>query len=232
MHHWHYLDLPITDYTDGLDLQRRIVAAKKEGRLGAEVVLLLEHPPVFTLGRNGGRENLMVSEAFLAARGIDVVQIERGGNITFHGPGQLVVYPIVSLDRMGMGVRRYVGGLEAAMVRTAADWGVDAAGDEANRGVWIGGRKLGSIGVAVTRGISFHGLALNVNLSLEPFSWINPCGIENCRMTSLMAEASREIPMAEVRAGMIAHLAAVFGKALIPMEPAALLDRLPNADVN
>lgn len=221
-----WVNLPTTAYPEALALQHRIVAAKKEGRLDEDVVLVLDHPPVFTLGRNGGRENLIVSEDFLAKRGIEVVQIERGGNITFHGPGQLVVYPILNLDRAGLGVRRYVAGLEEAMVRTAADWGIAATGDEANRGVWIEGRKLGSIGVAVTRGISFHGLAFNVNLSLEPFSWINPCGIENCRMTSLMAEVSRKIPFDEVRKALSAHMAAVIGLELEAMTPASLDCRL------
>jgi len=226
------VDLPITDYTRALHLQRRIVAAKKAGRLEEDVALVLEHPPVFTLGRNGGRENLIVSEEFLERRSIQVVQIERGGNITFHGPGQLVIYPILGLNRAGLGVRAYVGGLEEAMVRTAADWGLQSAGDEANRGVWIDGKKLGSIGVAVTRGVSFHGLAFNVNLSLEPFSWINPCGIRNCRMTSLMAELSRKIPMDGVREAMTGHLADIFGIRWRAMDPKDLENRLDELETN
>ena len=224
------VDLPVTDYSRVLHLQRRIVAAKKAGRMTADAALILEHPPVFTLGRNGGRENLIASEDFLERRGIQVVQIERGGNITFHGPGQLVVYPILDLNRAGLGVRAYVGGLETAMVRTAADWGLRSAGDEANRGVWIDGKKLGSIGVAVTRGVCFHGLAFNVNLSLEPFSWINPCGIQNCRMTSLMAELSRKIPMHRVREAMAGHLADVFDIKWQAMDPASLENRLDELD--
>ncbi len=226
------VDLPITDYRRALHLQQRIVAAKKAGRLDEDVVLVLEHPPVFTLGRNGGRENLIVSEEFLEQRSIQVVQIERGGNITFHGPGQLVVYPILDLHRFGLGVRAYVGGLEEAMVRTAVDWGLQSAGDEANRGVWIGGKKIGSIGVAVTRGICFHGLAFNVNLSLEPFSWINPCGIQNCRMTSLMAELSRKIPMDAVREAMTGHLTDIFGLRWQAMEPKDLENRLDELETN
>lgn len=226
------VDLPVTDYTRALSLQRRIVAARKAGRWMQDVALVLEHFPVFTLGRNGGRENLVVSEEFLKQRSIQVVQIERGGNITFHGPGQLVVYPILDLNRSGLGVRAYVGGLEEAMIRTAADWGLDASGDDANRGVWIGGKKLGSIGVAVTRGISFHGLAFNVNLSLAPFSWINPCGIRDCRMTSLMVELSRKIPMAEVREAMAGHLADIFGIQWQAMDLASLENRLDELETN
>lgn len=224
------VDLPITDYNQALSLQRRIVAAKTQGLLDQDVALMLEHPPVFTLGRNGGRENLIVSESFLERRGIQVVQIERGGNITFHGPGQLVVYPILNLDRLKIGVRDYVGWLEAIMARTAADWGLKALGDDANRGVWIKGKKLGSIGVAVTRGVCFHGMAFNVNLSLEPFSWINPCGIRNCRMTSLMAELSRKIDMAAAREAMFGHLTDILGGHWVSVAPETLEKSIKSID--
>lgn len=207
-----YLDLPLTGYADAHRLQREIVAARVDRRLDADVILCLEHPPVFTLGRNGGRENLVATEAFLRRRGIEVVQIERGGNITYHGPGQLVAYPILDLGAAGIGIRDYVGRLEEAMVRAAADWGVEAAGHPENRGVWVGERKLGSIGVCVSRGICFHGLALNVNTDLTPFAWIHPCGFRNIRMTSLGAELGREVPLDRVRQGLKRHLAAVLNR--------------------
>ncbi len=135
------------DYEEALDLQRGIVAARKEKRLHDDIILFLEHPPVFTLGRNGGRENLVVSEEFLQQQGVNVVQIERGGNITYHGPGQLVAYPILDLTAARLGVRDFVDGLETVMVRTASQWGVQADGHPKNRGVWIGAQKLGSIGI-------------------------------------------------------------------------------------
>lgn len=207
-----YLDLPLTGYAEAHRLQREIVAARAGHRLAEDVVLCLEHPPVFTLGRNGGRENLVATEDFLRLRGIGVVQIERGGNITYHGPGQLVAYPILDLGAAGIGIRDYVGRLEEAMVRTAADWGVEAAGHPENRGVWVGDRKLGSIGVCVSRGICFHGLALNVNTDLTPFDWIHPCGFRNIRMTSLGVELGREVPPGGVREGLKRHLAAVLNK--------------------
>ncbi|WP_373498314.1 lipoyl(octanoyl) transferase LipB [Desulfococcus sp.] len=208
-----YLDLPLTGYPEALRLQREITASRMENRLEDDVILCLEHPPVFTLGRNGGRENLVVPEDFLRRMDIAVVQIERGGNITYHGPGQLVAYPILDLNASGIGIRDYVGRLEEAMVRTAADWGVAAAGHPKNRGVWVGERKLGSIGVSVTRGICFHGLALNVNTDLAPFDWIHPCGFQNIRMTSLSTELGREVPLDRVRRGLKRHLAAVLNKA-------------------
>lgn len=207
-----YLDLPLTNYAEAHLLQRMIVAAKVSSRLEEDIILCLEHPPVFTLGRNGGRENLVATEDFLRLKGIEVVQIERGGNITYHGPGQLVAYPILNLSCGGIGVRDYVGRLEEAMVRTAADWGVEAAGHPKNRGVWIGERKLGSIGVCVSRGISFHGLALNVNTDLTPFDWIHPCGFQNIRMTSLSAELGHLIPQDRVRQGLKRHLGDVLNK--------------------
>ncbi len=223
-----YIDLPSTDYETALALQRRITAARVEKRLNHDLVLALEHPPVFTLGRHGGRENLVVSESFLAQRGIPVVPIERGGNITYHGPGQLVVYPILDLKAARMGVRDFVGCLEEAMVRTAADWGVEAAGDPKNRGVWIGERKLGSIGVSVTRGICFHGLALNVSTDLTPFEWIHPCGFQNIRVTSLEKELGGAIPMAPVRTALKHHLAAVLRRSFTDANPAFLAEwRIP-----
>ena len=180
-----YIDIPLMEYRRAWDLQTRLVAARIDGTLNADVILSLEHPRVYTLGRRGGRENLTVSEDFLKEKGISVVQVERGGNITYHGPGQLVVYPILKLASHHLSVTGYVDALERIMVNTATAWGIQAKGDEKNRGVWLGSAKLGSIGITVRRGISFHGLALNVNLSLEPFHWINPCGLSGISMTSI-----------------------------------------------
>jgi lipoyl(octanoyl) transferase len=170
------VDLPQIDYRDAWGLQSGLVAARREGRLARDLFIFLEHPPVFTLGRRGGRENLVVPESLLEKSGISVVQVERGGNITYHGPGQLVVYPIIDLQAAGLGVTEYVSALETVMIRLAADFGVNAQRDARNRGVWVGNNKLGSIGIAVRRGVSFHGLAFNANLALAPFGWINPCG--------------------------------------------------------
>jgi len=169
------VDLPAVEYREAWDLQHSLVAARKNGIIDRDIVLFLEHHPVFTLGRRGGLDGLMVSESFLEKERITVVHVERGGDITFHGPGQLVVYPIIDLRAAGLGVADYVTALEEVMIRTAADFGVKAEQNPKNRGVWIGNNKLGSIGVAVRRGVSFHGLALNVNTSLTPFSWIHPC---------------------------------------------------------
>jgi lipoate-protein ligase B len=212
---WLYVDLPITDYTEAWDLQTSIVAARKDRIIEPDIVLFLEHLPVFTLGRRGGLNNLTVSEAFLEEEGISVIQVERGGDITFHGPGQLVVYPIIDLRAARLGVADYVTALEEVMIRTAAVWNIKAERNPRNRGVWVGNNKLGSIGVAIRRGVSFHGLAFNVNTSLMPFSWIHPCGLENTQMTSLMHELSREVSMNQLRNATRRHFEAVFGVELV-----------------
>lgn len=209
-----WVDLPETDYRRALDLQLAVVNAKTTGRLDADVILFVEHPRVFTLGRRGGRENLCVTDDFLAQKGVAVVPTDRGGNITYHGPGQLVVYPIIDLSRRRLKVVELVSGLEQAMIRTAGHWDIDAGTDPANRGVWLDGDKLGSVGITVRRGVSFHGLALNVNTDMEPFGWINPCGLNQVRMTSFERHLSGPVAMAEVRLHMATHLSEVFDLSL------------------
>jgi lipoate-protein ligase B len=207
---WLFADLGLVDYRQAWQLQADLVAARRDGRIDANIILTLEHPSVFTLGRRGGLEYLLVSQECLKQSGIPVVQVERGGFITYHGPGQLVLYPIIDLQSERFKVVDLVAALEEIMIRTAADWGVAAERNPANRGVWVGTRKLGSIGIAVRRGISFHGMALNVNLDLTPFSWIQPCGLWGVAMTSMHQESSRSIPMQEVRRRVRSHVESVF----------------------
>lgn len=193
------LDLPCTDFPKALDLQHHCTSARKQGRLDRDLVILLEHPPVFTLGRRGSLDNLLIPESQLHQQGIDVVPIERGGDITYHGPGQLVAYLIIDIDAARLGVAALIDALESAMAGTARHWGVKARGQKDFRGAWAGSRKLGSIGLTVRRGVTFHGLALNVNNDLTPFDWINPCGIEGCAMTSLARETGRPVNMETAR---------------------------------
>jgi lipoate-protein ligase B len=204
------LDLPILPFRQVRDIQLSVVEERSNSRLRREVVMLLEHAPVFTLGRRGGQDNLLVSPTDLSARNIEIVPIERGGDITYHGPGQLVVYTLMDVRSHRIGVTDFVARLETAMIRTAAHWGVTARGDELNRGAWIENRKLGSIGITVRRGVTFHGLALNVCTDLEPFRWINPCGLKGCRMTTLEQEAGGHIGMEAVRRQMAGHLSDLF----------------------
>jgi lipoate-protein ligase B len=223
---WLVCEYSLVEYSEALSLQRRLVEARNGGRIEKEILLLVEHPSVFTLGRRGGRENLTVTESFLEEHDISVIQIERGGNITYHGPGQLVAYPIVALSRMKLSVTDYVERLESVMLRIAADFGVSAGRDSRNRGIWVGDAKLGSIGINIRHGVAFHGLALNVTTDLAPFSWINPCGLSGVCMTSLAAEAVMSVSMEKARASARRHFAAVFGVRLEEIDAAALEDML------
>lgn len=222
---WLAIDLPQMDYGKAQILQEQCVAAKADGRLREDLMFLLEHPAVFTLGRNGGRENLMVSDAFLDEAGVRVMPSERGGNITYHGLGQIVGYPVIDLQRARMGVGDYVGALEDSMLAVAKAWGVVADRDSRNRGIWVAGAKAGSIGLCLRHGMAFHGFALNVNNDLEPFQWINPCGLAGVRMTSLRQVSGHEIPMPELRQTVWQKIAQVFDVSLQPLS-AGELDRL------
>jgi lipoyl(octanoyl) transferase len=157
-------------------MQRRV---DERGSDTPDEIWFLEHPPVFTLGMNARPEHL------LAPGDIPVVQIDRGGQVTYHGPGQLVVYPLLDLDRAGLGVRALVEGIERAIVATVAQWGIEALGRRDAPGVYVGARKLASVGLRIRRGCSYHGLALNVAMDLEPFRRINPCGYAGLEMTQV-----------------------------------------------
>jgi lipoate-protein ligase B len=215
---WRVFEPGLLDYGEALRLQHHLVAARKSGALASDLLILLEHPPVFTLGRRGGRENLIVPTDFLANTGIQVIQAERGGNITYHGPGQLVAYLIRDLEAAKMGVKDFVHFLEEVMIRTAAEWGVAAERNPVNRGIWVGNSKMGSIGIAIRRGITYHGLAFNVDVSLEPFGWINPCGLPDVGVTSLKLASGRSLSMPAVRRVFKGHIQTVFGTELIALE--------------
>jgi lipoate-protein ligase B len=199
---WKCVDIEQINYVRALDIQRKLVEAKKNAQVDEDILLVLEHAAVFTVGRNGGYENLIVSKQELDRKGIEVVHIERGGNITYHGPGQLVAYPIIDLRSNKLSVTQFVYYLEEVMLQICESWGVKADRDQRNHGLWVGEKKIGSVGVAIRKGISFHGLAFNVCNSLTPFSWINPCGLNGVQMTSLQKETSAEnkqIAMDKVR---------------------------------
>jgi len=203
-------DLGLVPYAAAHRLQLDLVERRISGALDRDLFILVEHPLVFTLGRNADRSHLGLSEAVLQERGAELARIERGGEITCHNPGQLVVYPIIHLRAARLPVRDHVARLEEVMLRIAADQGVVAGRDPRNRGVWTGGRKLGSVGVAVRHGVAFHGLALNVANDLEPFTWINPCGLAGVTMTSLARESGRPCALAEVKTGCCRALEQVY----------------------
>ena len=224
---WLCVELPVTEYREAWEHQFHLLEARRDKIIETDIVLLLEHAPVFTLGRRGGMENLKVCGSFLKKSGIPIVQVERGGDITYHGPGQLIGYPIINLKESRLKVVDYVSRLEEAMIRTVADWGIIAERNRLNRGIWVGNNKLASIGVAIRRGISFHGFALNVNVSLKPFDWIHPCGLKEIGITSMECELSNTISMHKVREAMRRHLEAVFGIQMISTSMQKLSDRLP-----
>lgn len=204
----------VADYEITRDIQVELVDARKKRLLDRDAVMILEHCPVFTLGRRGGRDNVTVAPEFLEKAGIGIVHAERGGSITYHGPGQLVVYFIFDLHAARIRVVDFVENLEKIMMRTARHWGIQAEQNTLNRGVWVGNAKLGSVGIAVRRGVSFHGFALNVNLSLEPFGWINPCGLQGVSITSMKRELSKSVPMGRVREEIKRGIESIFDTSL------------------
>jgi len=201
-------------YPEVWEIQQALVRARIDKNFSQDIILLVEHTPVFTLGRRGGIENLTVSDAFLKTSDIQVIQVERGGDITYHGPGQMVVYPILDLNRLRLGITELVFMLEEIMLLVSGAVGVHANRNPRNRGVWVGNKKLGSIGLAVRKGISFHGMALNVNLSMTPFEWIHPCGLTDISMTSLEKELPKRPSMHAVRKLTKQYLGEVFERPL------------------
>ena len=189
-------------YAEALAEQMLLHAARCRDEV-ADTVLLLEHRPVYTLGRSAESAHVLWDAARLRREGIEVVEADRGGDVTYHGPGQLVAYPIVRLAERGMGVLDYVTALEEAAILATRALGLEGAGrDPRNRGVWVGGRKICAIGIRVSRGVTRHGLALNVNTRLADFAGIVPCGLADAGVTSLAEELGRPIDMALARAAL------------------------------
>ncbi len=216
-----------TPYRDAWDLQHRLVAARVAGLIGDQL-LLLEHEPVLTLGRHSDPAHVTASPAELAARRIELIETERGGEVTYHGPGQLTAYPIIKLADRGLLVRPLVRALEAALTAACADAGVEAGPREAYPGCWCGGgsRKIGAIGVRIEHGVSYHGIALNVTVRLSDFDLIDACGIPGVESTSI----ARELGLAsEPSIESVARSAEAFAYALSASLDAPLLGILPPA---
>src|SRR5262245_2822141 len=199
-------------YAEALELQAQLVAERQAERI-ADTLLLLEHDPVFTLGRNARRENVLWPEDALRARGYGVYEVGRGGDVTYHGPGQVVGYPILNLSPDRRDVHRYVRDLEEVLIRTCADYGVAAGRIDGATGCWVQDAKIGAIGVRIARWVTSHGFAFNVNTDMAPFGMIVPCGIDDRGVTSLERVLGRSVPLEEVMSRLAAHLAAVFESA-------------------
>jgi lipoate-protein ligase B len=193
-------------YLDAVELQTELRERRQAGEI-PDTLLLLEHPPVYTKGRRTEKADLPMGDEWYWMQGIEVRETSRGGRVTYHGPGQIVGYPIMEIGDVGA----YLRTMEAAIIRALADEGVEARVREGLTGVWVGDRKIGSIGLHVSRGITMHGFAVNVDCDLQPFEWIVPCGIDNVRMTSLYKETGRTGGMACFRKRVAWRFADAYG---------------------
>ena len=216
------IELGRMDYNHAHRFQTDCVEYRLIDEARPDIFLITEHPPVFTLGRRGGIDSLTVSRELIEKKGLSIVQTERGGDITYHGPGQLVVYPIIHLRRAKLSVADYVELLEAVMIACCEDFGVSAGLDDRNRGIWVGDNKIGSIGIRVRHGVTFHGLALNVDPNFEHFGWIQPCGLTRVGVTSINREAGHAIDIAAVEKRMIHHLQQLFGRTFVSVDPSVI----------
>jgi lipoate-protein ligase B len=200
-----------TAYRDGLELQEGLVRARAAGRTG-DWLLYPDHPPVLTVGRSGSGESLRTDPATLRSRGIEIFEVARGGDFTWHGPGQLVGYVISDLTARNRDLRRFLRDLEATLVGALAEWGVTAETVSGRTGVWVEGGKIASLGVAVRRWVSYHGFALNVAPDLSFFDLIHPCGLRGIQMTSLASRLGPAAPtLAQAREVVARHLAGRLG---------------------
>jgi lipoyl(octanoyl) transferase len=202
-------NIGVVDYVDGLRQQRERVAARKSGVI-PDTLLLLEHPHVYTLGRNAKKENLLISVEQLAARGAQVFEIDRGGDVTYHGPGQLVGYPILDLAKHRRDIAWYMRSLEEVLLEVAGDYGIQAERLAGAPGVWVGNDKLAAMGVHISRWVTSHGFAFNVNTDLRYFDWIVPCGLHDKGVTSLQKLLGRPVEMEEVAGRIVQHFGRVF----------------------
>jgi lipoate-protein ligase B len=208
------IHLGVVDYDDAFALQKRHVERLQRNE-GDDVLIFVEHPHVITVGRNADGRAIVADRRAIEGRGAKVVATDRGGDVTYHGPGQLVGYPIVRLEPGRRDIRRYVHDLEHVLIDTLADFGVDAARHPEHRGVWVEGRKIASLGIRISRWVTSHGFALNVSTDLSYFSLMNPCGIAGCTMTSLEQECAGPVSMAAVRERVTVHFARVFARDMI-----------------
>lgn len=221
------LNLGLEPYNQALDLQHRLVAARREGRI-EDVFILLEHPPVITLGRRGDESNIVASRELLARLGIEVHRVERGGDVTYHGPGQLLGYPILDLRGYRQDVGWYMHSLEEVLIRALEDFGIEAGRQGERIGVWIGDKNIAALGARIEEWITYHGFALNVSPDLSHFDLIIPCGYKGIGVTS-MEEVLGEAPeMREVRRSVAQRFSEVFG---VEIRQAALEELLASREV-
>jgi lipoyl(octanoyl) transferase len=213
---WEVVDVGTMAFGECWELQQRLceeaIGEKKAGRTPRQKIILVEHPPVYTLGKSGKESNLLITEAYLRSIGAEFYHIDRGGDITFHGPGQIVGYPILDLSALGLGLKGYIDAIEGAVIDTMAEWGIVCQRVEGASGVWIVEphrpmRKICAVGVKSSRWVTMHGFALNVNTNLGYFRHINPCGFTDRTATSMAEELGGEISVERVKERLLDHLA-------------------------
>jgi lipoyl(octanoyl) transferase len=215
------LDLGFRSFRESMATQNRIVSLRKQGRI-QDCLLLVEHPPTITLGRAGNRHHLLVSEPHLKKEGVEFIQTDRGGDITFHGPGQLVAYPIIDLKPRGRDVSIYLRQLEACISETLREFGIESQRIPGSTGVWVGDQKIAAIGVRTSQWVTSHGLALNVNTNLEYFNYIVPCGLKSKGVSSMRRQLGNPVPLPQVKECFCRHFGDVFNTELQAFEPGAV----------
>jgi lipoate-protein ligase B len=204
------LELGLLPYQQGWHLQHDLVSARKEARI-EDVLVLLEHTPVITLGRAADPTHVVASSDSLDNAGISIHRVERGGDVTYHGPGQLVGYPILLLASYGLGPAGYMHALEEVLIQSLGEFGLPSQRRDRFVGVWVSGRKIAALGARIDGGVTYHGFALNVDPNLDHYKWIVPCGLEGADVTSMRRELGTGVPMRDVLASVCRQFEIVFG---------------------
>ncbi|MBN1828315.1 MAG: lipoyl(octanoyl) transferase LipB [Deltaproteobacteria bacterium] len=225
--------LGTVDYLETYELQQKLRRALIEGCIG-DVVLLLEHNPVITIGKGGNIKNILVSESYLASRGVPVVRIDRGGDVTFHNPGQIVGYFIVHLESIGKTIHQFVRALEEAVIKVLAGFKIAGTIDPKHPGVWIGDKKICALGLNVNQGVTMHGFALNVNNNLGITSYMHPCGLSDKGVTSIAEQSSRPVETASVAALIVRAIGSALNRSMVfhdaIMKPSEVIENVFDAD--
>jgi lipoyl(octanoyl) transferase len=199
-----------TDYQQALNMQLKLLELRQQGRVG-DTMLLLQHPPTLTMGMRENRHNILLPEEYLRKQGVSIYKINRGGDVTYHGPGQIVGYPILDLKNHGKSVKGYVNKLEELFIKLLKDeYNLNAGREDAYRGVWVGDEKITAVGCSVKRWVTMHGFAFNVNTNMQHFQWINPCGITDKGVTSLQKILGHPQDIDKVNQQVINHFCQLF----------------------
>jgi len=222
--------LGLIDYGEAYELQKRLHCKRVAGSI-SDTILLLEHPPTLTIGRSGSLENVLVSKQQLTQEGIALISIERGGDVTYHGPGQLVGYPIMDLSCRERDIPLYVRNIEEVLIRTLQDFLIHAERDKSHAGVWVNNEEIAAIGLSIQKWVTMHGFALNICPNLEHFSYIHPCGLPNRRATSMAEILGHGLVMDTVIDQLLAHVSTVFDITIQTGSATELIPKgIPKAD--